>query len=89
MQCIMPPHILEHLLKSEDADLREIALTNLLTNGRLGGERIQDTPPPPVSSPGTGRDVQGYVITIEEANQSFATLSRWILNHSSAEGGSC
>lgn len=39
MQCIMPPHILEHLLQSEDADLREIALTNLLTNGRLGGER--------------------------------------------------
>jgi hypothetical protein len=43
------------------------------------------------------------VITIEEAgkapvefeandltrNQPFATLSRWILNHSSAEGGSC
>lgn len=39
MQCIMPPHILEHLLKSEDGELREIALTNLLTNGRLGGER--------------------------------------------------
>jgi Zn-dependent metalloprotease len=39
MQCIMPPHILDHLLKSEDPELRDIALTNLLTNGRLGGER--------------------------------------------------
>jgi Zn-dependent metalloprotease len=39
MQCIMPPHILEHLLSSEDSELRQIALNNLLTNGRLGGER--------------------------------------------------
>ena len=35
----MPPHIFENLLKSEDPAIREAALTNMLTNGRLGGER--------------------------------------------------
>lgn len=38
-ECIMPPHIFENLLKSEDPAIRDAALTNMLTNGRLGGER--------------------------------------------------
>lgn len=35
----MPPHILEKLLTNDDQEIREIALSNMLTNSRLGGER--------------------------------------------------
>lgn len=66
-------------------------------------QALQASPPPPVSGPGSGRDLQGYVITIEEAgkapeefeandltrNPPFVALSRWILKHSTTEGGSC
>ena len=88
-----PPHVVDgaKLSASEQKQLLQLV------------QSLQASPPPPVSGPGTGRDVQGYVITIEDAgkapvefeandltrNQPFATLSRWILNHSSADGGSC
>lgn len=39
IQCIMPPHVYEHLLNSKDPAIRDAALTNLLTTGRLSGER--------------------------------------------------
>ncbi|MGH3776268.1 MAG: M4 family metallopeptidase [Pseudonocardiaceae bacterium] len=37
--CITPPHVLQKLLESEDRDIREAALSTLLSNARLGGER--------------------------------------------------
>ncbi|MGH3799182.1 MAG: M4 family metallopeptidase, partial [Pseudonocardiaceae bacterium] len=37
--CITPPHILQKLLESGDQDIREAALSTLLSNARLGGER--------------------------------------------------
>jgi hypothetical protein len=66
-------------------------------------QALQASPPPPVTSPGQGRDLQGYLITIEQAgkapeqfeandltrNQAFATLSQWILNKGSTGGGAC
>ena len=56
---------------------------------------LETSPPPAIQGPGAGRDVQGYVITVEEPgkppveyeandltrNQAFATLSRWIQTH--------
>lgn len=58
-------------------------------------QALEASPPPAISGPGAGRDLQGYVITVEapgqgpveyEANdltrnQAFAALSRWILAH--------
>jgi Zn-dependent metalloprotease len=38
-QCIVPPHILRHMLKSKDARVREAALRTLLTTAHLRGER--------------------------------------------------
>ena len=37
--CITPPHILQKLLESSDADVRAAALNTLLTTARLRGER--------------------------------------------------
>lgn len=37
--CITPPHVLQKLLESDDRDIREAALSTLLSNARLGGER--------------------------------------------------
>lgn len=56
---------------------------------------LEASPPPAITGPGAGRDVQGYVITVEQPgkapveyeandlsrNQAFATLSRWIQTH--------
>ncbi|MGH3962221.1 MAG: M4 family metallopeptidase [Pseudonocardiaceae bacterium] len=39
VNCITPPHVLQKLLESEDRDIREAALSTLLSNARLGGER--------------------------------------------------
>ncbi len=38
-QCIIPPHVLERLLESDDAAIRSAAMTTLLTTARLRGER--------------------------------------------------
>lgn len=37
--CITPPHVLNNLLESGDQDIREAALSTLLSNARLAGER--------------------------------------------------
>ncbi|MGH3899989.1 MAG: M4 family metallopeptidase [Pseudonocardiaceae bacterium] len=39
VNCITPPHILNNLLESADQDIREAALSTLLSNARLAGER--------------------------------------------------
>ncbi|MEU8434950.1 M4 family metallopeptidase [Streptomyces sp. NPDC029216] len=39
INCIIPPYILDKLLESPDADLRQAALDTLLTTARLRGER--------------------------------------------------
>jgi Zn-dependent metalloprotease len=38
-QCIIPPHVLDRLLESDDAAIRSAAMTTLLTTARLRGER--------------------------------------------------
>jgi hypothetical protein len=88
-----PPHVVDEskLSPSEQQQLHQLV------------RALQSSPPPPVKSPGIGRDLQGYLITIEEAgkapvefeaddlsrNQAFATLSHWILNHGRTNGGPC
>ncbi|KAB1990174.1 M4 family metallopeptidase [Streptomyces triticiradicis] len=39
LNCIIPPHILEKLLRSDESEVRQAALDTLLTTSRLRGER--------------------------------------------------
>ncbi len=39
LNCITPPHVLRKLLESDEQDIREAALSTLLSNARLRGER--------------------------------------------------
>lgn len=39
INCIVPPHILQHLLKSDDEKIREVALNTLLATTELRAER--------------------------------------------------
>jgi len=39
LHCIIPPHLLEKLLSSDDNEVRQVALNTLLTTARLRGER--------------------------------------------------
>jgi Zn-dependent metalloprotease len=39
LNCIVPPHVLDRLLESSDAAIREAALTTLLATSRLRGQR--------------------------------------------------
>lgn len=39
LNCITPPHLLRKLLESDQLDIREAALSTLLSNARLQGER--------------------------------------------------
>ncbi len=39
LHCIIPPHLLEKLLSSDDSEVRQVALDTMLTTARLRGER--------------------------------------------------
>ncbi|MFI0960694.1 M4 family metallopeptidase [Streptomyces sp. NPDC021080] len=39
LNCIIPPHLLEKILSSDDSEVRQVALNTLLTTARLRGER--------------------------------------------------
>ena len=55
LACITPPHLLKKLLESKDADIREAALSTMLTSSRLGGERAVRSLAGAVSTPSQGR----------------------------------
>jgi hypothetical protein len=56
MNCITPPHLLRKLLESDDLDIREAALSTLLSNARLRGERaVRASLAGAVASPTSGR----------------------------------
>ncbi|GAA3503841.1 M4 family metallopeptidase [Streptomyces prasinosporus] len=55
IDCIIPPHLLDRLLRSEDDDVRRAALDTLLTTARLRGERTVRASFAGVASPGNGR----------------------------------
>jgi Zn-dependent metalloprotease len=55
LNCIVPPHVLDHLLQSSDTAIREAALSTLLTTTRLRGEREIRGALRGLSSPRRGR----------------------------------
>ncbi|MCH6162592.1 M4 family metallopeptidase [Streptomyces marispadix] len=54
INCIIPPHLLDKLLESDDSDARQIALDTMLTTARLRGER-EVRPSLVGAAPGKGR----------------------------------
>lgn len=70
MNCILPPHMLRHLLNSDDAAIREIALNTLLVTSRLRGERSVRAAFAGLAAPGHGRRTVydcGHRITLSTA----------------------
>jgi Zn-dependent metalloprotease len=55
LSCIIPPHILEKLLDSDDNDIRQAALDTLLTTAQLRGERSVRASLAAAGSPANGR----------------------------------
>jgi Zn-dependent metalloprotease len=56
LNCITPPHVLRKLLESDELDIREAALSTLLSNARLRGERaVRASFAGAVASPTSGR----------------------------------
>ena len=56
LNCITPPHVLRKLLESDELDIREAALSTLLSNARLRGERaVRASFTGAVASPTSGR----------------------------------
>ena len=55
VNCIVPPHLLRKLLESNDKDIRESALSTLLTTTRLRGERSVRAIQGLASAPAQGR----------------------------------
>ena len=55
VNCIVPPHILERLLESDDGDIRQAALNTLLTTARLRGERSVRASFAAAGAPASGR----------------------------------
>jgi Zn-dependent metalloprotease len=56
LNCITPPHVLRKLLESDELDIREAALSTLLSNARLRGERaVRASFAGAVTSPTSGR----------------------------------
>ncbi|MGH3972111.1 MAG: M4 family metallopeptidase [Pseudonocardiaceae bacterium] len=56
LNCITPPHVLRKLLESDERDIREAALSTLLSNARLRGERaVRASFAGAVASPTGGR----------------------------------
>ncbi len=54
-RCIIPPHVLDRLLESDDAAIRSAAMTTLLTTARLRGEREVRASLVGLAAPGQGR----------------------------------
>lgn len=55
LNCIIPPHLLEKLLSSDDSEMRQVALNSLLTTARLRGERAVRASFAGLATPGNGR----------------------------------
>jgi Zn-dependent metalloprotease len=56
LNCIIPPHLLQKLLESEDRDIREAAMNTLLSNASLRGERaVRASFAGLVTAPASGR----------------------------------
>lgn len=55
VNCITPPHLLKKLLESRDKDIREAALSTLLTTARLRGERAVRATAGFLATPAAGR----------------------------------
>src|SRR5689334_5306965 len=56
LHCIIPPHLLEKLLSSDDSEVRQVALNTMLTTARLRGERgIRASLAGAAATPGNGR----------------------------------
>ncbi len=55
LNCITPPHLLKKLLDSSDKDIRQAALSTLLTTERLRGERAVRSLLIGMATPGDGR----------------------------------
>ncbi|MGW7819542.1 M4 family metallopeptidase [Streptomyces puniciscabiei] len=55
LNCIIPPHLLEELLRSEDSDVHQAALDTLVTTARLRGERAVRGSFTGAAAPGDGR----------------------------------
>ncbi|MFD8720701.1 M4 family metallopeptidase [Streptomyces sp. NPDC059629] len=53
--CIVPPHLLEKLLRSDDAEVHKAALATLLTTASLRGERTIRASFAGIATPGNGR----------------------------------
>ncbi|MFJ4953150.1 M4 family metallopeptidase [Streptomyces sp. NPDC088760] len=55
VNCIIPPHLLDNLLKSDDSEIRKAALDTMLTTTRLRGERAIRASFTGAAAPGHGR----------------------------------
>ncbi|MEU9453796.1 M4 family metallopeptidase [Streptomyces sp. NPDC048277] len=55
LNCIVPPHLLEKLLRSDDAEVHKAALATLLTTASLRGERTVRASFAGIATPGNGR----------------------------------
>ncbi|MET7682328.1 M4 family metallopeptidase [Streptomyces sp. NPDC005423] len=55
LNCIIPPHMLEKIMGSDDSDMRQVVLNTLLTTARLRGERSVRASFAGVATPGDGR----------------------------------
>lgn len=55
LNCIIPPHLLEKLLRSEDSEVHQAALSTLLTTAGLRGERAVRASFAGAAAPGNGR----------------------------------
>ncbi|MFJ5774264.1 M4 family metallopeptidase [Streptomyces sp. NPDC093094] len=55
VSCILPPHLLHQLLKSDDSEVRQAALDTLLTTTRMRGERTVWASLAGAAVPGNGR----------------------------------
>ncbi|MDQ0964519.1 Zn-dependent metalloprotease [Streptomyces sp. B4I13] len=53
--CMIPPYLLERLLKSDDGEVRQAALNTMLTTAHLRGERAVRAAFPGVATPGNAR----------------------------------
>jgi len=69
LNCITPPHLLKKLLESEDKEVRQAALSTLMTTARLRGERMVLSSLGIASVPANGRR------SIFNCNHSFSLLS--------------
>ena len=54
-RCITPPHLLEHLLRNKDGDVRRAAMRTLLSTARLRGERTARASFAAAAAPANGR----------------------------------